>query len=132
MLSGARVLVADDDPDLLDAIVEVLTRAGAEVFQARDGAQLIDRLAEQGPFDLVVTDIAMPWMTGLGAMRAARLAGLGTSLIVMTALRDASIPAGVKALGGILLRKPFDSAELEAAATELLAKRRVPAGRTKD
>jgi len=75
---------------------------------------------------------ATPWMTGLGAMRAARLAGLGTSLIVMTGLRDASIPASVKALGGILLRKPFDSAELEAAATELLAKRRVPAGRTKD
>jgi len=128
----ARVLVADDDPELLDAVAEGLTRLGADVIRARNGAELIDRLAEDGPFDLVVTDIAMPWMTGLRAIHAARTAGLDTSVIVMTGLRDEGIPARVRALGGsaALLEKPFTLADLESVASKLLAQRRhQPIGR---
>jgi CheY-like chemotaxis protein len=126
MLPAARVLVADDDPDLLEAVAESLTRLGASVIRASNGAELIEHLAEHGPFDLVVTDIGMPWMTGLKAMHAARMAGLGTSIIVMTGLREAWIPARVRALGGsaALLEKPFDLAELETLASKLLAERR--------
>jgi DNA-binding response OmpR family regulator len=131
MLSGARVLIADDDPELLQAVTDVVTRLGAHVVQASDGAQLIECLADDGPFDVVITDIAMPWMTGLRAMRAARLGGLGSSIIVMTALRDHGIPAQVSALGATLLRKPFHPAELESLVARLLADRRVQAGSPK-
>jgi DNA-binding response OmpR family regulator len=125
MLSGTRVLVADDDHELLDAINDGLARLGADVTCSRNGAELIENLADRGPFDLVVTDIAMPWMTGVQAIHAARTAGLGTSVIVMTALRDESIPARVQALGknAALLYKPFALAELEALALRLLAQR---------
>ena len=129
----ARVLVADDDPELLDVVAEGLTRLGADVIRARNGAELIDHLAEHGPFDLVVTDIAMPWMTGLRAIHAARTAGVGTPVIVMTALRDEGLSARVEALGGnaALLKKPFDLAALESIAVNLLAhRRREPPGRT--
>jgi CheY-like chemotaxis protein len=131
MLSGARVLVVDDDHELLEAIADALGRLDAHVVRASDGAELIDRLADSGPFDLVVTDIAMPWMTGVRAMRAARTAGLGMSVIVITALRDRTIPAEVKALGrhAALLHKPFEMSELESAASKLLAERhREPVG----
>lgn len=121
----ARVLVADDDLELLEAVAETLTRLGATVTQASSGAQLIETLADHGPFDLVVTDVAMPWMSGLQAMRAARIAGLGASLIVITALRDSSVPADVRAVGGTLLRKPFTPADLESLATKLLVQRGV-------
>jgi two-component system cell cycle sensor histidine kinase/response regulator CckA len=123
MSSHARVLVADDDPLLLDAVAESLTRMGADVVRAESGAELIDQLADEGPFDLVVTDISMPWMSGLQAVHSARTAGLGTSVIVMTALRDERIPAQVKALGehAVLLRKPFELADLEAVASALLS-----------
>jgi CheY-like chemotaxis protein len=119
------VLVADDDPELLEAVADALGRLDAEVVRAATGAELIDRLADSGPFDLVVTDVAMPWMTGIRAMRAARTAGLGMSLIVITALRDRTIPAEVKALGrnAALLRKPFEIKELESVAARLLADR---------
>jgi DNA-binding response OmpR family regulator len=72
-----------------------------------------------------VTDIAMPWMTGVQAIHAARTAGLGTSVLVMTALRDDSIPARVKALGrnAALLHKPFALAEFESLVSKLLAER---------
>jgi len=131
---NARVLVADDDPELLDVVAEGLRHLGADVIRANNGAELIDRLAENGPFDLVVTDIAMPWMTGLRAIHAARTAGVGTPVIVMTALRDKELSARVEALGGnaVLLKKPFDLADLESSATKLLAqRRREPLGRTR-
>jgi DNA-binding response OmpR family regulator len=130
MPDRARVLVADDDPELLDTVAEALTLLDAEVIQASSGAQLIEELADNGPFDLVVTDIAMPFMNGVRAMRAARTAGLGPSLVVMTALRDNTIPAQVRALGGTLLRKPFKLSELEALVGKLLALRRIPVDRT--
>jgi CheY-like chemotaxis protein len=125
MLSGARVLVADDDPELLDAIATAFDRLDAEVVRAKTGAELVDRLADSGPFDLVVSDIAMPWMTGISALRAARTAGLTMSLIVITALRDRTIPEEVKALGGnvVLLRKPFELKALESAAVKLLGEK---------
>ena len=126
MLTGARVLVSDDDPDLLEVVANALTRLGGQVTRAANGAELVENLADKGPFDLVVTDVAMPWMTGVQAMHAARAAGLGTSVIVMTALRDDAIAAKVRALGGnaMLLRKPFHLDELESVASALLAQRR--------
>jgi len=127
MLAGTRVLVADDDAELLEAIADALVRLGANVVRAKDGAELIERLAEHGPFDLVVTDIAMPWMTGLRAMHAARGAGLGTPVILITALRNEWISARVKALGhnAALMLKPFDLSELESVASRMLAQSRV-------
>jgi CheY-like chemotaxis protein len=122
VLSGVRILVADDDPDLLDAVAKALAHLDALVTRATNGAELIESLADKGPFDLVVTDIAMPWMTGVQAMHATRTAGLGTSVIVITALRDESIPTRVRALGenAVLLRKPFSFTELEAVVLKLL------------
>ena len=124
VLSDARILVADDDPLLLEAVADALTGLGARVTRAATGAELVDELAAAGPFDLVVTDVAMPWMSGLTAMRAARTAGLGTAVIVMTARQEEQIPAQVRALGrnAVLLRKPFGLDELEKIASKLLAR----------
>ena len=132
MLPHVHVLVADDDPQLLDAVADALTRLGADVVRAGSGADLIEQLANAGPFDLVVTDIGMPWMSGLQAMHLTRAAGLATSVIVVTALTDERIPAQVRALGeqAVLLRKPFELSELEAAASMLLSSRPPPRKRS--
>ena len=122
MLSGVHVLVADDDVQLLDLVCEVLTRRGASVVRALNCGDLIEQLATAGPFDLIVTDISMPWMSGLQAIRLTRAAGLATSVIVMTALSDPRIPEQVKSLGAnvAFLRKPFALSELEATASDLV------------
>lgn len=122
----ARVLVADDDRDLLDAVAAALGRLGLDVVCAGSGGELVEHMAEEGPFDLIVTDVAMPWMSGLQAMRAVRRAGISTPVIVMTALKDEATAAQVVALDetAVLLRKPFELAELEAAASRLLSSQR--------
>lgn len=122
MLPDVRILVADDDAGLLQTVSEALDRLGARVVRAESGADLVERMANDGPFALIVTDISMPWMSGLQAMHTARYAGVDTPIIVMTALKDASIPESVRKLGrkAVLLRKPFDLAELETTAVGLV------------
>jgi CheY-like chemotaxis protein len=114
--------VADDDPEMLSAVADALARLGCDVTQAESGADLVDRLANEGLFDLIISDISMPWMDGLKTLRSMRTAGLATPVIVMTALNDEQIPAQVRALGpnAVLLRKPFDLDELEAAVAKLV------------
>jgi CheY-like chemotaxis protein len=118
----ARVLVADDDPAMLSAVADVIARLGCDVSRAESGADLVDQLASEGLFDLIVSDISMPWLDGLKALRSMRTAGLATPVIVMTALKDERIPDQVRALGpnAVLLRKPFELDELEAAVAKLI------------
>jgi CheY-like chemotaxis protein len=112
-----RALVADDDAELLDMVAAATERFGAEVTKALSGYELLARLADSGPFDFVVTDVSMPWMTGLQVMHASRTAGLPIPVIIMTALRDPRVFAQTEALGAhtTLLLKPFTTEELFAA-----------------
>jgi CheY-like chemotaxis protein len=117
-----HVLVADDDLEMLAVLADALTAAGHAVTHAADGAALIDTLADHR-FDLVVTDISMPWMTGLQATHSARYAGLDTPILVITALGGRAIADRVAGLGERvrLLRKPFTLEALHAAVAQLLA-----------
>ena len=122
MSSSPRILVADDDPAVLEAVADALEDLGAEVIRARSGAELIESFGELGPFDLVVTDISMPWMSGLQAMHSVRTAGLSTPVIVMTALKEDRVADQVRTLGrdAVLMRKPFALDELQQTARSLL------------
>jgi DNA-binding response OmpR family regulator len=108
---------------LLGTIAAALEGAGAEVVRAGSGNELIDRITDAGPFALVVTDIAMPWMSGLQTIRSTRSEGVGTPVIVITALTDEKLTEEVRSLGSnaMLLRKPFDLSQLEKAASSLLS-----------
>jgi two-component system KDP operon response regulator KdpE len=117
-----RILVADDDPELLQLVVNALLARGFDVVSATTGGELLEAVAEQGPFALVITDVAMPWMTGLQVMHSARSAGLSCPVIVMTALRSHKTAAQVAALGVEvqLLYKPFTIDDLEHAVGRAL------------
>ncbi len=123
-----RTIVADDDPAILDLVTKNLESLGMEVMRADNGVMLIELVANQGPFDLIITDISMPWMSGLQVARSARNAGVRTPVIVMTGLRDDDLMRQVGNLGEqtVLLRKPFDLAELHGALELLLPSFRRP------
>jgi CheY-like chemotaxis protein len=110
-----RVLVAEDDDAMLDAVAASIELTGAEVVRVGSGGELIEALAEGPAYDLIVTDVAMPWMSGLQAALAARNAGVRTPIIVMTALRDERVTRLVRTLGdrAVLLPKPFELSELQ-------------------
>ena len=57
------VLVVDDDPDILDAICDILDAEGYAVARARHGGEALERVAERRP-DLILLDLMMPVMDG--------------------------------------------------------------------
>src|SRR3970040_2845561 len=67
-----RAFVADDDPEMLSAVAEALTERGFVVEMLTSGVDLIERLAESPAPDLLVTDVAMPWMSGIQVALATR------------------------------------------------------------
>src|SRR4051812_47102970 len=69
--NGASLLVVDDDPDVLDAMVRALGAAGFAVRTASDAEAALARLAE-APAEVVVSDFEMPGMDGLALLRRVR------------------------------------------------------------
>jgi two-component system OmpR family response regulator len=118
-----RVLLAENDLEFLDLLADTFERLGANVVCARSGRELQHEITAGPPFDLVVTDVSMPYRTGLEVMSSARAAGLTWPIVVMTASRDQITAARAAALGDhvTLLYKPFSISELCAAMRECLA-----------
>ena len=89
-----RVLIVDDEPGLRQSLALLLSGAGYDVASERNGREGLDRaLAE--PFDLLLCDVRMPELDGLGFLRAYQEKG-GTGLVVMLSAygrEDAAIAA---------------------------------------
>jgi CheY-like chemotaxis protein len=88
-LSGHRVLVADDEPQIRQTIRAVLERCGCEVTVCEDGAAAIEAIEATGsaaaePFELVISDVRMPDRNGYEVFRAAKDAAADTPVILMT------------------------------------------------
>jgi len=107
---------------MLDAVAHALERSGHDVVRASCGAELVEHLADGSAWDLLITDIRMPWMNGLQAALAARNAGMKMPILLISGLDDERVLEQVRALGpqAELMRKPFGLAELEQTVERLL------------
>lgn len=63
-----KILVIDDDPDIVDALSVLLEGEGYEVVSARDGEEGLARIREESP-DLIILDLLMPKLDGYGVCR---------------------------------------------------------------
>ena len=116
-LPTKRVLVAEDDLEMRQVVREVLEAAGFEVHEASSGVALLAQLAEDGDFDLVVTDVRLPWISGEHVVRMARRAGFTMPVLIMTAYADETLEARLDGVPDVIvLEKPFDLQELVEAA----------------
>ena len=82
----ARILIAEDEADLLDALVQLLEHEGHEVEGAADGVDALARFAAR-PFDLVMLDVMLPKIDGFAVCEAIRRQS-AVPLIIVTALSD--------------------------------------------
>jgi DNA-binding response OmpR family regulator len=108
------VLVADDDPDLLDLIQRRLSRAGYRVILAVDGQQALDLATEHRP-DMAVLDVTMPKMSGTEVLARLRAdsATSGMLIILISAnFRGARDDRGRPEGADDYLPKPFGPGEL--------------------
>jgi two-component system alkaline phosphatase synthesis response regulator PhoP len=91
MESKARILIADDEPDILEIIGFNLQKEGYEVITAKDGQQALDLTKTHKP-DLVILDVMMPYKTGIEVCNLIRANPelKDTLVIILTALSDES------------------------------------------
>jgi two-component system NtrC family sensor kinase len=110
-----RVLLVDDDANVLSALRRTLRREKIEIETARDAREALAILGD-GPVDLVISDHRMPGMSGVELLETIRTRWPKTVRILMSGW-SAEIPsAELKAAGLFLvLSKPWDDRELRSA-----------------
>lgn len=113
-MSGRRILVVDDDKDVIVFLSRLLQRAGYTVLTAQDASQAVTQAHQQKP-DLILTDVTMPGGSGfsvLDRLKASTTTGT-IPIIVLTGNDDAEVEARALAGGAIrVLHKPCDNAIL--------------------
>jgi two-component system OmpR family response regulator len=119
-VSGAVILVVEDDVDLRELVMRGLREEGFDVSGAGSGAEAMRRVGAQAP-DALVIDIGLPDADGRDLCQALRAQGIQSGVIFLTA-RDALVDrlAGFGAGGDDYLTKPFSVAELTARLHAIL------------
>src|SRR3954471_2585051 len=109
-----RVLVIDDEPKIADFVSRALSANGLSVDSATEGARGLE-LARSGRYDLVVLDLMMPGVSGMGVLRGTIEARPQQRVLVLSALGDVDSKVRCLELGAAdYLTKPFALAELVA------------------
>lgn len=125
----STILVAEDDPDVLELIVSALRLTGNEVIAARDGMQAVALLRSR-EVDLAVLDVLMPKMTGIEVLREIRGDDTLTqpTVLMLSALCSrADRRAGFVAGADDYLAQPFDLRGLLDRVDTLLTERALSA-----
>ena len=117
-----RVLIADDEPNIVISLEFLMQREGHTVSVARDGIAALEAIRRDRP-DLVLLDVMMPGMSGFDVCQAVRAdESLATvKIVLLTAKgRETDTTKGLALGADAYITKPFSTRELAARVRELL------------
>lgn len=117
-----KVLIADDEPNILISLEFLMRREGHQVLLARDGREALDTIRRERPA-LVLLDVMMPGKSGLEVCQAVRAdeALAGVKILMLTAKgRDTDLAQGLGVGADGYITKPFSTKDLAARVRELL------------
>lgn len=118
-----RILVIDDEPDLLDNCRMILTREGYDVHTATDGMSLESLLSDYGP-DVLITDMMIPQRDGMEILRETKWSHADIPVVMMTAY--ATVETAVEAMrqgATDYIVKPFSKDQLAHVVARALKER---------
>jgi len=119
-----KILVADDEPNIVISLEYLLKREGYNVVIARDGQEALDAILREEP-DLVLLDVMMPKKTGFEVCQEVRSneALQATKILMLTAKgRDTDVAKGLALGADAYMTKPFATRELVQKVAEMLGK----------
>ncbi|MCU0928437.1 MAG: response regulator [Burkholderiaceae bacterium] len=122
---STKILIADDEPNILISLEFLMKREGYEVHVARDGDEALDALRRERP-RLVLLDVMMPRKTGFEVCQELRAdeAIRDTIVLMLTAKgRDTDVAKGMGVGADAYMTKPFSTKELVHKVRELLEAR---------
>lgn len=117
-----KILVADDEPNIVISLEYLLKREGYTVVIARDGQEAVDAIVREQP-DLVLLDVMMPKKTGFEVCQEVRAieSVQGTKILMLTAKgRDTDVAKGLALGADAYMTKPFATRELVQKVAEML------------
>jgi len=121
-----RVLVVDDDRLIREMTRDALVQEGFRVATAATGREALSRLGDEGPFDLVITDLSMREMDGLELLERVKRASPRTEVIVLTGYASLESALQAMRLGAAdYLRKPVSAPEIAYGVKRTLLRRRL-------
>lgn len=115
-----RILLAEDDPVMRRLIELQLDDAGFDVVSVEDGRQALLYL-QQEDFDLVISDIIMPFVSGLELLESVRKSEKDTAIVLCSALKSHNAMAKAFEIGANgFIAKPFESNHLITEIREII------------
>ena len=107
-----KILIIDDEPDILALLASILEHEGYEVLTAADGVAGMERFREGKP-DLVITDVKMPQKDGLNVLREIKKVGADVDTIILTGHSDEATAIDCLRTGAYdYLLKPLEDIEV--------------------
>jgi DNA-binding response OmpR family regulator len=119
---SAKILIADDEPNILLSLEFLMQREGYKVLVARDGQEALDAILEHHP-DLVLLDVMMPKRSGFDVLQAVRdRDDLGSMRVLMLSAKGREIDSakGLALGADAYMTKPFSTRELVDKVRSLL------------
>jgi CheY-like chemotaxis protein len=118
----ARILLADDDAATRNMVERALSSDGHTVTPTADGSEALEKLQEAPTgFELLITDVQMPGVDGIGLAEKGLAAHPGLRIILMSGFADELGRAGhLKSAIACVLTKPFTLEQIRAAAKAAL------------
>lgn len=117
-----KILVADDEPNIVISLEYLMKREGYTVLVARDGQEALNAIARDKP-DLVLLDVMMPKKSGFEVCQAVRASEelQATKILMLTAKgRDTDVAKGLALGADAYMTKPFSTRELVQKVAEML------------
>jgi two-component system, NtrC family, response regulator HydG len=122
----ARILVVDDQEMIRDSLAATLVRDGHEVIAAGDGPAAVSKLSTGTRFDLLISDMKMPKMTGIELLTEAKRLRPDMPVVLMTAFATVSTAVEAMKLGAYdYIQKPFDGEEIKLLVDRTLEHNRL-------
>ena len=119
----ARLLIAEDDPDVGGSLEDFFSRKEYEVRRATDGEDALQEMTTLPPYDLVLLDVKLPKKDGFEVLREARQAGVDSPVIMLTVKDEHKHKLRGFDLGADdYVTKPFDTRELAARVEAVLSR----------
>jgi DNA-binding NtrC family response regulator len=122
----ARILIVDDQEMMRDSLATTLVREGHEIVAAGDGQAAVSRLSNGTRYDLLITDLKMPRMTGIELLAEVKKLRPELPVVLMTAFATVQTAVEAMKLGAYdYIQKPFDGEEIKLLVDRTLEHNRL-------
>ena len=123
MTKRHKLLVIDDSEEVVDLLTRFLSQKYDVItaYKGLDGLKAFE--AHKGNIDLVITDLVMPEISGVGVISLIKKKYPGTPVIAITGKGEHPVALAMETHADVVLKKPFEFVDLDRYVTELLPKK---------